>query len=46
MASITLRKTDWKDHISAEFGRKRLACLVLIPIFRRWVCLICKDEGN
>jgi hypothetical protein len=46
MASITLRKTDWKDHISAEFGRKRLARLVLIPIFRRWVYLICKDEGN
>ena len=22
MASLTLRKTDWKDHISAEFGGK------------------------
>jgi hypothetical protein len=37
MASLTLRKTDWKDHILAEFGRKRGARLVLVPIFRRWV---------
>jgi hypothetical protein len=37
MASLTLRKSDWKDHISAEFGRKRMARLVWVPIFRRWV---------
>ncbi|MDB2475416.1 hypothetical protein N9X06_00405 [Paracoccaceae bacterium] len=46
MASLTLRKTDWKDHISAEFGRKRVARLLLAPIFRRWVYLIYKGEGN
>ena len=37
MASLTLRKTDWKDHISTEFGRKRKALLVWVPILRRWV---------
>jgi hypothetical protein len=37
MASLTLSKTDWKEHISAEFGRIRGACLVLVQIFRRWV---------
>jgi hypothetical protein len=46
MASLTLHKTDWKDHISAEFCRKRVARLLLAPIFRRWVYLIYKGEGN
>src|SRR6056300_1472826 len=46
MASLTLRKTNWKEHIPAEFGRKRVARWVLVPIFQRWVYLIYKDEGN
>ena len=29
MASLTLRKSDWKDHISAEFGRKRMGSIGL-----------------
>jgi hypothetical protein len=37
MAPHTLRACDWKDHISAEFSRKRVCALVLVTIWMRWV---------